>query len=119
MTQPDSEWQVFHNPRCSKSRSACALLQEKGIDYQVVEYLKTPPSKEALRAVLAKLGMKPVEIVRTGEAVYKDTYKGKTLDDEAWLDALVDNPVLIERPIVIRGDRAVVGRPPERVLDLL
>ena len=110
---------IYHNARCSKSRSACELVAGQGVDATVVEYLKTPPSKEELRALLQKLGMKPGEIVRRGEDVFKENYAGKTLDDEQWLDALVAHPILIERPIVVRGDKAVIGRPPEKVLDLL
>jgi arsenate reductase len=110
---------IYHNPRCGKSRAALALLLEKGIEPAVVEYLKTPLSKEELRAILKLLRMKPEQIVRTGEELYKDKFQGKTLSDEQWLDALVANPILIERPIVVKGNRAVVGRPPERVLELL
>ncbi|MHB9118298.1 MAG: arsenate reductase (glutaredoxin) [Burkholderiales bacterium] len=110
---------IYHNPRCSKSRSACALIAENGIDAEVVEYLHTPPSKEELRALLKKLGMKPVELVRQGEAEFKEHYAGRELSGEEWLDAMVAYPILIERPIVVCGDRAVVARPPERVLELL
>jgi arsenate reductase len=110
---------VYHNPRCSKSRSACALIAENGIAAEVVEYLKTPPSREELRALLKKLGMKPAELVRQGEEEFKAHYAGRTLSDEEWLDAMVAHPILIERPIVVFGDRAVVARPPEKVLELL
>lgn len=110
---------IYHNPRCSKSRSACALIAENGIAAEVVEYLKTPPSKEELRALLKKLGMKPAELVRQGEEEFKGHYAGRTLADEEWLDAMVAYPILIERPIAVCGDKAVVARPPERVLELL
>lgn len=110
---------IYHNPRCGKSRSALALLEEKGLQPHIIEYLKTPPAKEELRAILRKLGMKPEQIVRKGEGVYKQKFAGKALTDEQWLDALVKNPILIERPIVVKGDRAVIGRPPENVLVLL
>lgn len=110
---------LLHNPRCSKSRSALALLQDKGIEPNIVEYLKTPPSKSALKSILQKLGLKPAQIVRKGEEVFKKKYAGKILSDDQWLDALEKNPILIERPIAIRGDMAVVGRPPEAVLKLL
>lgn len=110
---------VYHNARCSKSRSACQLLEERGLGFEVVEYLKTPPSRDELAAVLAKLGIKAEDIVRKGEDVYKAEFKGRTLSDAEWLDALVAHPVLIERPIVVRGERAVIGRPPEKVLELL
>ena len=109
---------IYHNARCSKSRSACEIVAGRGIEAQVIEYLKTPPSREELRALLRKLGMKPAEIVRRGEDAFKEHYAGKVLDDEQWLDALLAHPILIERPIVVRGDRAVIGRPPEKVLEL-
>ena len=110
---------LYHNPRCSKSRSALALLEEKGFRPAVVEYLKTPPTKEELRSILKKLGMKPEQIVRKSEDVYKQKFAGKSLTDEQWLDALAKNPILIERPIAVKGDKAVVGRPPENVLELI
>lgn len=110
---------IYHNARCSKSRSACELIAARGIDAKVIDYLKTPPGKEELRDLLKKLGIKPAELVRRGEDVFNEHYKGKTLSDEQWLDALVAYPILIERPIVVCGEKAVIGRPPEKVLDLL
>lgn len=110
---------IYHNARCSKSRSACELVTGRGVSTRIIEYLKTPPSKDELRALLQKLGMKPSEIVRRGEDAFKENYAGTSLDDEQWLDALITHPALIERPIVVRGDRAVIGRPPEKVLELL
>jgi arsenate reductase len=110
---------LYHNPRCSKSRSALAILEEKGIRPNIVEYLKAPPTREELRAILKKLGMKPEQIVRKGEDAYKQKFAGKTLTNEQWLDALAMNPILIERPIVVKGDQAVLGRPPENVLKLI
>ena len=110
---------LYHNPRCSKSRAALALLQEKGIEPAIVEYLKTPPTAAELRALVKKLGLKPEALVRTGEEIYKTKFKGKTLGDEQWIAALVANPILIERPVAIRGERAVIGRPPEKVLALV
>jgi len=79
---------IYHNPRCSKSRSACALIAENGLAAEVVEYLRTPPTREELRALLKKLGMKPAALVRQGEAVFKEHYTGRTLTDEEWLDAI-------------------------------
>jgi arsenate reductase len=110
---------IYHNARCSKSRSVCALVAGKGIEARIVEYLKTPPSREELQDLLKKLDMEPSALVRRGESAFQENYAGKTLDEEAWLDALVAHPVLIERPIVVRGERAVVGRPPEKVLELI
>lgn len=119
MNKPSASIRIYHNPRCSKSRSVCAILEEQGISPEIVEYLKTPPTKEELRSLLKKLGMRPEEIVRKGEDIYKAEYKDRTPSEEQWLDALTAHPILIERPIVLRGERAVIGRPPEKVLDLL
>ena len=112
-------FQIYHNPRCSKSRQALALLQENGIEPEIIEYLKTPPGRDELATLVKKLGVKPEALVRKGEDVYKERYKDESLSDEQWLKALAENPVLIERPIVVRGTRAVLGRPPENVRALL
>lgn len=116
---PSPEIVIYHNARCSKSRSACEIVAGRGIEARIVEYLKTPPSRDELRTVLQKLGMKASELVRRGEEEYKQHYAGRTLTEDEWLDALIEHPILIERPIVVRGDHAVVGRPPEKVLELL
>jgi arsenate reductase len=110
---------IYHNPRCGKRRSALAILNGRGIEPEIVEYLENPPTREELRAILKKLCMKPEQLVRKGEDLYKEKCAGKTLSDEQWLDALRDNPILIERPIIVKGSRAVVGRPPEKVEELL
>lgn len=110
---------LFHNPRCSKSRSALELLAARGAEVEVVEYLKTPPSRATLAAVVAKLGIGAGDLVRRGEDIFASDYAGRTLSDDEWLDAMTAHPILIERPIAIAGDRAVVGRPPEKVLELL
>ncbi len=110
---------IYHNPRCGKSRSTLALLEKKGVQPHIIEYLKVPPTKEELRSLLKKLGMKPAQIVRKGEDIFKEKLAGKILSDEQLLDALAKNPILIERPIVVKGDRAVIGRPPENVLTLI
>jgi arsenate reductase len=110
---------IYHNPRCGKSRAALAILQAHGVEPVVVEYLKTPPTKDELRTILKKLGMKPEQLVRKGEDTFKEKYAGKDLSDDQWLAALAKDPILIERPIVIKGSRAVVGRPPEKVGELL
>lgn len=112
---------IYHNPRCSKSRQTLALLQERGIEPRVVLYLQTPPSKAELKALIGMLGVKPAQLIRFGETVAKE--KGLSArderSDEAWLDLMIDNPVLIERPIVTDGSKAVLGRPPENVLAML
>jgi arsenate reductase (glutaredoxin) len=117
MKQPSIE--IYHNPRCSKSRATLALLQERGIAPNVIEYLQTPPSAAELRAIVRKLGIKPEALVRKGEEVFKAKYAGKTLSDAQWLEAMAENPILIERPIVVAGERAALGRPPENVLSIL
>ena len=110
---------IYYNPRCSKCRNTVALVTERGYATELVEYLVTPPGTEELRSLLLKLCMKPLALVRKDEEVFKQHYAGRTLSDEEWLDALVAHPVLIERPIVVRGSKAVIARPPEKVLDLL
>ena len=110
---------MYHNPRCGKSRDTLSILKEKGVEPDIVEYLKSPPTREELRGILKKLGMKPEQIVRKGEDIFKQKFAGKNLSDDQWLDALVKNPILIERPIVVKGSKAVIGRPPENVLALL
>lgn len=111
---------IYHNPRCSKSRATLALLEEQGITPKVVAYLETPPSATTLDKILNALGKEPRELMRKGEAPYKEL----GLDDESLtrkdlIKAMVENPILIERPIVTNGDKAAVGRPPESVLDIL
>jgi arsenate reductase len=110
---------IYHNPRCSKSRAALALLQEHGVDIHVVEYLRTPPTAAELEALVAKLGIAPEQLVRKGEEVYREKYAGRKLSDAQWIEAMIQDPVLIERPIVVSGARAVLGRPPEKVRELL
>jgi arsenate reductase len=110
---------IYHNPRCGKSRATLALIEEKGIAPEIIEYLKTPPSAAELKALCRKLGVKPEALARKGEDIYKTEYAGRTLSDDEWIDAMTRHPILIERPIVVRGARAVIGRPPENVLRLL
>ena len=110
---------IYHNPRCSKSRSACQIVAEHGVAARIINYLDTPPNIDELRALLAKLGIPASELVRRGEVVFKEHYAGKMLSEDDWLAALIAHPILIERPIVVRGDRAVIGRPPEKVSELL
>lgn len=116
---PENKVTIYHNPRCSKSRNTLALLQQNGIEPTVVEYLKQPPDRATLKSIVKKLGVQPEQIVRKGEDTYKHNYAGKTLSADQWLEALATHPILIERPIVVKGDRAVIGRPPENVLNLI
>ena len=109
---------IWHNNRCGKSRSALNILQEKGITPHVVKYLDTPPTAAEIRDVLKKAGIKAHDLIRTGEEEYKP-YKGKTLTESQWIQAMAEHPILIERPVVINGDKAVIARPPEKVLEIL
>lgn len=110
---------IYHNSRCSKSRSALSILQEKQLDVTVVNYLETPPSVEEIKEILQKLGMKAEDLIRKGEKEFKENYKGKELTEDEWINAMAKYPKLIERPIFVNGDKAVVGRPPEKVLELI
>ncbi len=111
---------IYHNPRCSKSRQTLTLLEERGIEPEVVLYLETPPDASTLRDLLARLGKSPRELMRKGEAAYKENdLSDPGLSDEALIEAMVRHPKLIERPIVVNGERAALGRPPENVLDIL
>ena len=110
---------IYHNARCSKSRATCQLIAERGVPATVINYLETPPSREVLRALLAKLGMAAADLVRRSEPAYQDLYAGRTLSEDEWIAALATHPILIERPIVVCGQRAVIGRPPEKALELL
>ena len=114
-----SSFAIYHNPKCTKSRATLALLQEHGIEPKVIEYLKTPPTAVELKAVIGKLGISPEQLVRKGEEIYKTEYAGRKLTDAQWIEAMVRHPILIERPIVVTGNRAVIGRPPENVESLL
>ena len=112
-------FKIYHNPRCGKSRNTLAILNEKGVEVEIVEYLKDSPSKSELESIITKLGVKPLDLIRKGETVFKEEYKGKELSDSEWIEVMVSNPILIERPIVVKNDKAVIGRPPENVLNLL
>ena len=111
---------IFHNPRCSKSRQTLSLIQEKNIDINIIEYLKTPPDISLLKQILKQLGYEPRQLMRKSEQIYKDLDLGnenKTAAD--LIIAMTQNPILIERPIVLSGEKAAIGRPPESVLNIL
>lgn len=115
-----SDIQILHNPRCSKSRQTLALLEEKGIEPEVIKYLDTPPSATELKAILQKLGISARDLLRKGEHDYKAlNLKDPSLSEDALIDAMVKHPKLIERPIVINNNQARLGRPPESVLDII
>jgi arsenate reductase len=109
---------IYHNARCSKSRGACELIEAAGIQAEIVNYLETPPTRAELVDLLRKLRMKPSELLRRGEAVFAEHYADRELSEDEALEALLAHPILMERPIAVRGDRAVVARPPERVKEL-
>jgi len=110
---------IYHNPRCSKSRQTLQLIKDANAEVEIVEYLNDIPTKEELKDILNKLNLNAVDILRKGEAVYKENFKGKELSNDEWIDAMIQYPKLIERPIVVKDNKAVLGRPPENVLDLL
>ncbi|HXK57413.1 MAG: arsenate reductase (glutaredoxin) [Gammaproteobacteria bacterium] len=111
---------IYHNPRCSKSRQTLQLLQENGFDPSITEYLKTPPDKAELEKILAMLGMEPRDLMRKKEAEYRESgLDNPDLTREQLIQAMIDHPKLIERPIVISNGKAAIGRPPELVLDIL
>ena len=111
---------IYHNPRCSKSRQTLALLEDRGLAPEIVLYLESPPDAATLRRVLGLLGLGPRDLMRRKEAVYKELGLGDPgLGEDDLIRAMVENPILIERPIVVAGERAALGRPPEAVLDIL
>jgi len=110
---------IYHNPRCSKSRAMLALLQERGIEPEIIQYLDTPPSAAELTRILGLLGKAPFELMRKGEDDYKQHFAGQSLSDADAVELMLRYPKVIERPIVVNGDRAAIGRPPEAVLEIL
>lgn len=109
---------IYHNSRCSKSRGACEILHDHKIEAEVIEYLKTPPTETEIREILEKLNMKASEVVRKTEDIYKSNFASKEYSESEWIKILAENPILIERPIIVHGNKAVIGRPPEKLLEL-
>lgn len=110
---------IYHNNRCTKSREACSILDEKGIPFETVEYLKTPLNESEIKALLKKLNIKAEELVRKNEPLFKEKYAAKKLTETQWLKILEANPILIERPILVKGNKAIIGRPVERVIEFI
>lgn len=110
---------IYHNSRCSKSRGACQILNENHIDTEIIEYLHTPPTQYEIIQLLEKLNMKAFDIVRKGEDTYKSNFAGKEFSESEWIQILAEHPILIERPIIVKGDKAVIGRSPEKILELI
>ena len=110
---------IYHNPRCSKSREGLALLEESGEKFEVVKYLEEPINEKELNTIISKLGIKPIDLIRTNESIWKSEYKEKKLTDQQTIEAMVKYPKLIERPIVVNNNKAVIGRPKELILDII
>ncbi len=110
---------IFHNPRCSKSRQGLQILKDSSQNFEIVDYLKNPPTAKELKEILNMLNFTPIQLVRKNEAIWKENFKGKDLTDAAIIKAMCDYPKLIERPIIIKGNKAVLGRPPENINILL
>jgi len=110
---------IYHNPRCRKSREGLALLETSGQKFEIVRYLENPPGPEELQGLLTALDISPIQLVRKNEAIWKSDYKGKELSDNEIIEALSQHPKLIERPIVLKDNKAVIGRPAERINELL
>ena len=110
---------VYHNTRCSKSRDVCTILEKKKVKTEIVEYLKTPPTQKEIKELLKMLGMKAEDVVRKGEPIYKEKFASKKLTEAQWIKVLSQNPILIERPIIVKGNKAIIGRPPESVLKFI
>ena len=110
---------IYHNPRCRKSRETLSLIREAGHEPEIIEYLQNPPSVSELKDLLKGMNKRPLEIVRKGEDIFKSNFKGKTFSDDEWIRIMAENPKLIERPIVVRGDHVILGRPPENVKEIL
>ncbi len=109
---------IYHNTRCKKSRAGLQYLESKTKDFEIVEYLKTGLNEDELKEIFKKLGKKPEEMIRKQEKVYKENYKGKTFSDDEWIKIIAENPKLLNRPIVIKGEKAVWGDPPENIDEL-
>ena len=110
---------IYHNPRCTKSRQGLALLQNSDVDFEIIEYLKTPLTKDELKDLLQKLGIPASELIRKNEAIWKEQFKNKDLTEAELIHAMIEFPKLIERPIVVNGNTAVIGRPTENISTIL
>ena len=111
--------QIYHNSRCSKSRECLAFIEETGQEYEVIKYLDDIPSFEELKVIIKKLGIKPIELVRQKEKIWVENFKGKEMSDDEIIEAMILNPILIERPIIINGDKAVIARPIEKAAAII
>lgn len=120
MNNSTTDTRIYHNPRCSKSRQTLEIINEQGVEADIIEYLKEPPTHQELQQILAMLGIGPRELMRKQEAPYQELQLDRDdLTEQQLIQAMVDHPQLIERPIVIRDGKAIIGRPPEKVLEIL
>lgn len=110
---------IYHNPRCGKSREGLQILENSGKDFEVIKYLEIHPTFEELKSIIEKLNIKPIDLVRTKEKIWIENFKGKIFSDQEIIDAMISNPILIERPIVINGKKAALGRPPQNISKIL
>ncbi len=110
---------IYYNPRCNKSRQTLKIIEESGNKVETINYLNDPLNEEELKDLVDKLGLPVTYLVRKGEKLYKENYKSREISEEEWFKILAENPILIERPIVVKGDKAILGRPPENVESLL
>ena len=111
--------QIYHNPRCGKSRNCLAFIEESKQDFEIIPYLTETPSFEQLKTLLGQLNLEPIQLIRTKEKIWIENFKGKTLSDDEIINAMVENPILIERPIVVKDGKAIIGRDPELVASFL
>lgn len=110
---------IYHNPRCTKSREGLEIVERSGKEFQIIRYLEDVPTKKELKEIIGLLGLRPGQLLRKNEPIWKENFKGKTLTDSQIIDAMVAHPKLIERPIAINGNKAVIGRPPKKFLEIL
>jgi len=111
--------QIYHNPRCGKSRNCLAFIEESKQDFEIIPYLTETPTFDQLKTLLGQLNLEPIQLIRTKEKIWIENYKGKTLSNDEIINAMVENPILIERPIVVKDGKAIIGRDPELVASFL
>lgn len=111
--------QIYHNSRCSKSRECLNLLEHSGVEFEIIKYLETPPTFDELEALIGKLGINPIELIRKKEKLWLENFKNKVFTSKELIQIMVSNPILIERPIVVNGNKAVVARPVEKISEIL
>jgi len=110
---------IYHNPRCSKSRQTLQLIKDANVEVEIIDYLNNVPTKEEMKLILMKLNIPAKDLVRKGEAIYKEKFKNSNFNEDEWIQIMIENPKLIERPIVVKNNKAVLGRPPENIMELL